>query len=115
MHSATVSSNDRSCSNSEQNGASRRTSKWADFVEKVRVLTRPNFFSAVGAVFRFGRRGGLIIHLRLNGASSKSICGGNKRQSKMSLVFRQICSDYRLATFSTESAHKQTIAPFTPK
>jgi hypothetical protein len=29
MHSATVSSNVRSCSNSEQNGASRRTSKWA--------------------------------------------------------------------------------------
>ena len=29
----------------------------ADFVEKVGVLTRPNFFSAVGAVFRFGRGG----------------------------------------------------------
>jgi CheY-like chemotaxis protein len=29
----------------------------ADTVEKVGVLTRPNFFSAVGAVFRFGRGG----------------------------------------------------------
>jgi hypothetical protein len=29
----------------------------ADSVEKVGVLTRSNFFSAVGAVFRFGREG----------------------------------------------------------
>jgi len=29
----------------------------ADSVEKVGVLTRPNFFSAVSAVFRFGRGG----------------------------------------------------------
>ncbi len=72
-----------------QTGSDGRTSEMTlmtDSVEKVQVLTRLNFFSAVGAVFRF-RRGGLIIHLRLNGASSKSICGGNKRESKMSLVF----------------------------
>ena len=35
----------------------------------------PNFFSAVGAVFKC-RRGGLIVTLRLKGASFKSICGG---------------------------------------
>ena len=51
------------------------------------------------------RTGGLIIHLKLNGASSKSICGGNQRQSRMSFVFWQICCDFRLATFSTESAN----------
>jgi len=57
-----------------------------DSVEKVGVLTRPNFF-APWVRFSDSDAGGLIIHLRLNGASSKSICGGNKRQSKMSLVF----------------------------
>jgi hypothetical protein len=31
---------------------------------------------------------------------------GNQRQSKMLLVFRQICNDFRLATFSTESAQR---------
>ena len=34
--------------------------------------------------FSVSDAGGLIIHLRLNGASSKSICGGNKRESEMS-------------------------------
>jgi hypothetical protein len=47
--------------------------------------------------------GGLVIHARLNGDRSESIFGGNKRQLKMSLVFRQICNDFRLAMFSTES------------
>ena len=61
----------------------------ADSVEKVGVSAWPNFFSAVGAVFTCGR-GGLIIYIRLNGASSKSICGGSYRQSKMSFVFWQI-------------------------
>ena len=67
---------------------------------------RPDFFSAVGAVFRCGR-GGPHHPPQTNGASSKSICGGNYRQSKMSLVFWQICNDFRLATFSTESAQKR--------
>jgi hypothetical protein len=52
--------------------------------------------------------GGLIIHLRLNGASSKSICGGNWRQSKMSLAFWQICNDFKLATFSNRIDPKRT-------
>src|SRR5208283_5279460 len=78
----------------------------ADSVEKVGVLTPSNFFT-LWVRFSVSDAGGLIIHLRLNGASSKSICGGNKRESKMSLVFRQICSDYRLATFSTESANRR--------
>ena len=75
----------------------------ADSVEKVGVSTQPNFFSA-GARFSDADAGDLIIHLRLNGACSKSICGGNQRQSKMSFVFWQVCNDFRLATFSTESA-----------
>ena len=48
----------------------------ADSVEKVGVSPWPNFFSAVGAVFGCGR-GGLVIRLKLNGASSKSIYGGS--------------------------------------
>ena len=75
---------------------------------KSRSINWGDFFSVVGAVFRCGRRGASSSASRLNGASSKSICGGNKRQSKMSLVFRQICNDFRFATFSTESAISDT-------
>jgi hypothetical protein len=58
----------------------------ANSVEKVGVLTRP-IFLAPWVRFSDSDAGGLIIHLRLNGANSKSICGGNKRQPKTSLVF----------------------------
>jgi hypothetical protein len=53
-----------------------KTAKLTDSVEKVRVSTRPNF-SAPSARFSDADAGGVIIHLRRNGASSKSICGGN--------------------------------------
>jgi hypothetical protein len=49
----------------------------ADSVEKVGVSTRSNFFSAVSAVLDADAGAPLVIHLKLNGASSKSICGGN--------------------------------------
>ena len=51
--------------------------------------------------------GRLIVYPRLNGASSKSICGGSWRQSKMSFVFRQICNHVRLSTFSWEQEREQ--------
>jgi hypothetical protein len=60
-------------------------------------------FSAPQVRFPNADVGGLVIHARLNGDRSESICGDNQRQSKMSLVFQQICNDFRLATFSTES------------
>jgi AraC-like DNA-binding protein len=73
-----------------------------DSVEKVRVSTRSNFL-APQVRFSDANVGDRIIHVSLNGDSSKSICGGNLRQSKMSLAFWQICNDFGLATFSTES------------
>jgi hypothetical protein len=63
--------------------------------------------SAAGAFSERGC-GGLVIHARLNGNRSESICGVNQRRSKMSLVFRQIRNDFTLATFSTESDPKLT-------
>jgi hypothetical protein len=51
--------------------------------------------------------GGLVIRLRLNGASSKSICGGSYRQSKMSFVFWEFSNGGRLSTFSTESTQSR--------
>ena len=56
-------------------------------------------FSAPWARFSDADAGGLVIRLRLNGASSKSICGGSYRQSKMSFVFWQFCNDVRLSDF----------------
>jgi hypothetical protein len=77
-----------------------------DCVEKVRVSTRSNLFSAA-VRFSDADVRGLVIHARRNGDRSKSICGGNQRQSKMSLTFWQICQCSRLATFSTESTHQR--------
>jgi hypothetical protein len=82
---------------------------WLPNVRKGSILLKKSeyrlgqIFLTLWVRFSVSDAGGLIINLRLNGASSKSICGGNKRESKMSLVFWQICNDYRLATFSTES------------
>jgi hypothetical protein len=72
-------------------------------LKKSEYLLDP-IFSAPQVRFPDADVGGLVIHARLNGDRSISICGGNQRQSKMPLVFLQICNDFRLATFSTESA-----------
>ena len=48
----------------------------ADSVEKGGISTRSNFF-APWVWFSYVDAGGLIIRLRVNGASCKSICGGN--------------------------------------
>ena len=93
----------RSASDRRAPGGADDVSYWPILLKKFEYSFGP-IFLAPWVRFSGSDAGGLIIHLKLNGASSKSICGGNKRQSKMSLVFRQICSDYRLATFSTKSA-----------
>jgi hypothetical protein len=61
-------------------------------------------FSAPQVRFPDADVGGLVIHTRLNGDRSESICGGNQRQSKTLLVFRKIRNDVTLAAFSTELA-----------
>ena len=43
---------------------------------QIGVSPWPNFFSAMGAVLD-ADAGDLVIRLKLNGASSKSICGGS--------------------------------------
>src|ERR1700733_14383093 len=49
---------------------------FVDFFEKSRTIDPAHFFSTV-ARFSNADAGGLMIPLRLNGAASKSICGGN--------------------------------------
>jgi hypothetical protein len=76
---------------------------WPIVLKKSEYRLDP-IFSAPQVRFSDADVRGLVIHARLNVDHSKSICGGNQRQSKMSLAFWQICNDFILATFSTESA-----------
>ena len=83
--------------------ATHEVCSWPILLKKSEYRLVP-IFSAPWARFSDADAGGLVIRLRLNGASSKSICGGSYRQSKMSFVFWQFCNGGRLSTFSTESA-----------
>ncbi len=84
---------------------------WVDSVKKVEVSnSTKKVLGAGGCAFSDGDGGPRITRLGLSGANSKSICGGNWRQSKTTLAIWRICSDIRLAIFFNRMGGYQTIA-----